>query len=122
MVAKSRIREVDLALLSHTEKLANWINRVRHKKLTHRYKPKRDLRVQAVLTNALVKAEYELRTKQINRVKKWQMLKQQLLKNELNYQQTFEDDDPWKGQLCPELKSFDTFMSKLSEIKEPLHR
>lgn len=135
MVATSRPREIDVGYPSQTEQLANWISRVRCKKLMCRRNRKRDLRVEAVLTCALSKAEHELRSKQLSRISKWQQFKRQLLKdpNYSNFIELYSDEDvrnwkscqendPWQGPLCPELSSFDNFMSKLGEIKAPLQR
>ncbi|XP_053985608.1 uncharacterized protein LOC128893632 [Hylaeus anthracinus] len=133
MVATSRPREIDIDKPSHTEQLANWISRVRCKKLMCRRNRKRDLRVEAVLTSALYKAEHELRTKQLTRISKWQQLKKQFLR-EAGYSSCdlyncegigefhSYQENPWQSPLCPELSSLDKFMSKLGEIKEPLQR
>ncbi|XP_076657383.1 uncharacterized protein LOC143361678 isoform X2 [Halictus rubicundus] len=120
MVATTRPREIDIDKPSHTEQLANWISRVRCKKLMCRRNRKRDLRVEAVLTCALFKAEHELRSKQLSRISKWQQFKKQFLR-ETDYS-SCEEEDPWQGPLCPELSSLDSFMSKLGEIKVPLQR
>lgn len=135
MLTSTRSREIDVDKPSHTEQLANWISTVRWKKLMCRRNRKRDLRVEAVLTCALYKAEHELRSKQLSRISKWQQMKTKLLK-ETNYysncnfyngedmksQKSCQEEDPWRGPLCPELSSLDSFMSKLSEIKVPLQR
>lgn len=128
MVATARPREIDVDKPSHTEQLANWISRVRCKKLMCRRNRKRDLRVEAVLTCALSKAEHELRSKQLSRISKWQQFKRQFLKDmdysNCGYYTTehLKEINPWQGPLCPELSSLDNFMSKLSEIKLPLQR
>ncbi|XP_033328259.1 uncharacterized protein LOC117221414 [Megalopta genalis] len=124
MVATKRPREIDFDKPSHTEQLANWISRVRCKKLLCRRNRKRDLRVEAVLTCALSKAEHELRSKQLSRISKWQQFKKQFLYNgeDPNDPKPYEEVNPWQGPLCPELSSLDSFMSKLSEIKVPLQR
>lgn len=127
MVATTRVRDIDIDRPSHTEQLANWISRVRCKKLTCRRNRKRDLRVEAVLTCALSKAEHELRSKQLSRISKWQQFKKQFLKDiyygeDQKNSKSFEESNPWQGPLCPELSSLDNFMSKLREIKAPLQR
>lgn len=135
MVGTIRLREIDVDKPSHTEQLANWISRVRCKKLMCRRNRKRDLRVEAVLTLSLCKAEHELRSKQMSRISRWQQFKRQFLK-EAEYtnckfyngndmddnSQLCQENNPWQGPLCPELSSLDTFMSKLGEIKIPLQR
>ncbi|XP_076234380.1 uncharacterized protein LOC143179169 [Calliopsis andreniformis] len=134
MVATTRPREIDVDKPSHTEQLANWISRVRCKKLMCRRSRKRDLRVEAVLSCALSKAEHELRTKQLSRISKWQQFKKQFLKDadypnydfygseNMKTSRLCQENDPWQAPLCPELSSLDNFMSKLSEIKVPLQR
>ncbi|KZC06395.1 hypothetical protein WN55_10305 [Dufourea novaeangliae] len=135
MVATTRPREIDVDKPSHTEELANWISRVRCKKLMCRRNRKRDLRVEAVLTCALFKAEHELRSKQLSRISKWQQFKKQFLRDgdysscdfyageDIKISKScYQEEDPWRGPLCPELTSLDNFMSKLGEIKIPLQR
>ncbi|XP_017876429.1 uncharacterized protein LOC108622837 [Ceratina calcarata] len=135
MVTKEKSREVNACKQSHTEQLANWISRVRCKKLMCRRNRKRNLRVEAVLTCALSKAEHELRSKQLSRISKWQQLKKQLLNNPnySNFVELYGDEDVknwtshrekdlWQGPLCPELSSLDNFMSQLGEVKVPLQR
>lgn len=134
MVATARVREFDIDKPSHTEQLANWISRVRCKKLLCRRNRKRDLRVEAVLTCALFKAEHELRSKQLSRISKWQQFKRQFLREtdysscdyyngmDMKNSNSYQEEDPWQGPLCPELSSLDSFMSKLGEIKVPLQR
>ncbi|XP_078036075.1 uncharacterized protein LOC144469537 [Augochlora pura] len=134
MVVTTRPREIDIDKPSHTEQLANWISRVRCKKLLCRRNRKRDLRVEAVLTCALFKAEYELRSKQLSRISKWRQFKKQFLREtnypncdfyndeDMNNSKSCQEEDPWRGPLCAELSSLDSFMSKLSEIKVPLQR
>ncbi|XP_076166839.1 uncharacterized protein LOC143146423 [Ptiloglossa arizonensis] len=133
MVATTRPREFDIDKPSRTEQLANWISRVRCKKLMCRRNRKRDLRVEAVLSCALFKAEHELRSKQLTRISKWQQFKKQFLQDADYSSCDFYDgedmrnfkscqENPWRGPLCPELSSLDNFMSKLGEIKVPLQR
>ncbi|KAK9306061.1 hypothetical protein QLX08_003123 [Tetragonisca angustula] len=134
MVACTRLREIEIDKPSHTEQLANWISRVRCKKLLCRRNRKRDLRIEAVLTCALSKAEHELRSKQLSRILKWQQFKKQFLKTadyqncefynneDVRNSNLYQENNPWQGPLCPELSSLDNFMSKLAEIKVPLQR
>jgi hypothetical protein len=127
--SKKRVRDRD-AKPSDTERLVTWIRRVRRKKLRWCRNRRRDLRIQAMLTSTLFKAEDELRIKQSSRALKLQKLKKQLLKkaNYINYERRDDEDtsqqnNPCKEpELCPELCSLDDFMSKLSEVKVPLQR
>ena len=149
MGASVRPREFD-SDPSRTEQLANWITKVRTKKIVCQRNRKRNLRVEAVLTSVLYKAETDLRIKQVTRIQKWQQMRQQLL-GDVNYQnggfdcdlnhrrkndiQCNDDvntinynyyrsnnehfNDIWS---TPELRSFNLFMTQLSEIKIPLQR
>ena len=125
-------REIDPGQPSKTEQLTNWICRVRSKKIMRRQNRKRDLRVEAVLTSSLFKAEFELRTKQRLRNIKWQELKKELMldykysnsdcsEEYANYLRC-EENNPWKEPLCDELNSLNEFMSQLSGIKVPIER
>lgn len=123
--------EIDHEQPSKTEQLANWISRVRSKKIMRRRNRRRDLRVEAVLTSSLFKAEFELRTKQRLRNIKWQELKRELMldykygnahcNDYSNYFQC-QEINPWKEPVCEELTSFNEFMSQLGEIKVPVAR
>lgn len=120
--------DIDHEQPSKTEQLANWISRVRSKKIMRRRNRRRDLRVEAVLTSALFKAEFELRTKQRLRNIKWQELKKELMldykqcNDYTNYLQC-QEINPWKEQpVCEELTSFNEFMSQLGEIKVAVAR
>ncbi|XP_050486935.1 uncharacterized protein LOC126871767 [Bombus huntii] len=130
---QKRLPKTDPNKPSETERLVTWISRVRNKKLKCRRNRKRDLRIEAVLTCALSKAENDLRIQQLSTASKWQRLKRQCLKkgNYSNYElyngedtenRRLSQQNPWKKPLCPELSSLDDFMSKLAEIKVPLQR
>lgn len=129
MGATLRPLDLECEVPSNTEQLSKWILRVRSKKMMCRRNRRRNFRVEAVLTHALCQAETELREKQINRVLRWQQLKLKLQEK----RRTMDDDEGgdgdikrlccWEDQLlCPELSSFDDFMSKVNEIKAPLQR
>jgi hypothetical protein len=81
MGATIRPKEFDADQPSQTEQLVNWISRVRSKKIMCRKNRKRNLRVEAVLTSVLYKAEHELRHKQLSRIMRWQQMKQRLLED-----------------------------------------
>lgn len=108
-------------LQGQTDELVNWITKVRVKKNTVKRWRKKDLRVEAVLTNALAKAEMELRLKQRQRYLRWQRVKSEL------YKATNRDDCSSSYQqldvkTCEDLSSLDSFMSMLKEVKIPLQR
>lgn len=125
-----RPREFDVDQPSHTEQLANWINRIRTKKISCKRNRKRNLRVEAVLTSVLSKAELELRNKQMSRIVRWQQMRQRMyeiqrFKDGGHLGKDFQNGDSYEFNLekvVPELSSFNTFMAELNEIKAPLQR
>ena len=63
---------------TRTETLSEWISTVRHKKgAIRRQRKSRDLRVAAVLTTAIRRAETELRRKQAERAQRWAQVRAQ---------------------------------------------
>lgn len=126
-----RPREIDVDQPSKTEQLSNWIKEVRCKKLLCRRNRKRNLRIEAVLSYTLYKAEYELRRKQLSRISQWRKLKPKFLPNSrsdnhncesLEYSEVYQESNLWHEPVCQELSSLNDFMLKLSEIKAPLQR
>lgn len=123
----------------YTEQLNSWINTVNHKKENCSRRNKRDLRMEAVLTHTLRKAMYELRSKQLTRMARWQRVKKQLLKNvyygscEL-YHAVEADRRPndfdaaqkedltlkWYEELG--LEDLDEFLREISEVKTHVER
>ncbi|XP_011505316.1 PREDICTED: uncharacterized protein LOC105368102 [Ceratosolen solmsi marchali] len=98
MGATVRPREFDADQPSQTEQLANWISRVRSKKIMCRKNRKRNLRIEAVLSSVLYKAEQELRNKQLSRIMRWQQMRQRLIEDmgykDGNYKtRTYKDSD-----------------------------
>ncbi|XP_046751100.1 uncharacterized protein LOC124414192 [Diprion similis] len=131
MGATRKPREYDIDQPSHTEELSNWILRVRSKKINCRRNRRRNLRMEAVLTYTLSKAERELRNKQMLRFKRWQQVKDKLTisqrhcQNEEEFSESSYDEregNVWEAPLCSELSSLDSFMLMLKEIKAPLQR
>lgn len=136
---RDRPREIEMGKPSHTEQLASWITKVRQKKLKCHKSPKRDFRVEAVLTHALHKAEYELRAKQLSRISRWRRLRKHLLKG-VDYgscglynaaEQEYERCDQrldsrntnfWQEDLCEDLSSMAHFLQQLSEVKSSVQR
>lgn len=133
-----RIDDAESDRPSRTENLAEWISKVHRKKQQCYRSPKRDFRLQAVLTCALHKARYELRSKQLVRMARWQRLKKDFLRGveygscgqyhaaEAERQKELlarsENCDPWSGRICQELDSLDVFFKKLGEIKSLVQR
>ncbi|XP_011167639.1 uncharacterized protein LOC105201351 [Solenopsis invicta] len=134
-----RPREIEVGKPSHTEQLNSWITNVRQKKLKCHRSPKRDFRVEAVLTHTLNKAEYELRAKQLSRITRWRRLRKHLLKgveygscgmynaaereNErCDQHHDSRNNNFWQGNLCEDLSSMVDFLQQLSEIKSHVQR
>lgn len=139
-IRDDRPQEIEIGRPSHTEQLTKWITDVRHKKLKCNRSPKRNFRMEAVLTHALHQAEYELRVKQLSRLSRWLRLRKQLLKG-VNYgacgvynmaeeelERTEPRGDPrhnifWpKEDLCEDLTSLDNFLTQLNEVKPVAQR
>lgn len=106
--------------IGQTSQLVDWITKVRCKKSCAKRQRRKNLLVEAVLTNALFRAEMELRHKQQQRLQRWQQMKN-------NWCLNYNDDDisknsVWNTKTCEELNSLDTFMSQLKTVKVPLER
>ncbi|CAL1678346.1 unnamed protein product [Lasius platythorax] len=136
--ARDRRQKIEASKWSHMEQLAKWIVNVRQKKLQCHKSPKRDFRMEAVLTHALNKAEYELRAKQLSRMSRWRRLRKQLLKDvdygscglynaterevERCKQLVSKRNNVWRTDLCEDLSSLDNFLQQLGEVKSVVQR
>lgn len=60
--------------INKTTELASWISRIKNKKTKCKYQKRKNLFIETVLSNALVRAETELRQKQQERRLRWQRL------------------------------------------------
>lgn len=77
---------------TRTETLSEWINTVRYKKgVIRKQRKNRDLRVAAVLTTAIRRAEMELRRKQTERAQRWAQVRAQYEGEEWNVRETFDE-------------------------------
>ncbi|KAF4531713.1 hypothetical protein B566_EDAN009348 [Ephemera danica] len=83
--AKPSNAEPGLAILANvrqrrvkTEELNTWINRLKLKKTLICRQRKADLRQRAMLSSALLRTETELKLKQQERYKKWQLIKSEI--------------------------------------------
>jgi len=123
-MVNSRNRESKFANYHNkTEELSEWIRKVRTKKIVKkRVSHGRDLRVLAVLTQALRSAEQDLRQKQEERAQKWARIRENLCKNEPETPAMTEEemvahrkqiDDLWST----ELQGLNSFMKNLHQIK-----
>jgi len=135
---RDRPMEIEVGKPSRTEQLAKWITDVRYKKLKCYRSPKRDFRVEAVLTHTLHKAEYELRAKQLSRMHRWRRLRKQLLKgveygscglynavereSKCKEHSSAKGNNLWEGDLCEDLSSLDDFLQQLGAVKSIVQR
>lgn len=110
-----QFRDVGLKKLQ-TEELVEWISKVRSKKTAMKRKRRKDLRVEAILSSTLLRAEHELKSKQQERYRRWQRVKVELCKNLENSRQNATNSD-WDYQACDDISSFNSFMSMLKEVK-----
>lgn len=102
---------------SKTESLSNWVRQVKSKSQNAKTKRKRDLRIIAILSNSLSRAESELVTKQRERARRWAQMQADLgLSNkheEMNRQQREKIDNLWKN----DLSGLDSFFKELDNVK-----
>jgi fructosamine-3-kinase len=108
-----------------TDGLVNWISNVRVKKNALKRSRRKNLRVEAMLTSALVKAEMQLRVKQLQRFHRWQRVKSEVCKTGFDVCNDIPKDkvsNQWDEKTCEDLKSLDRFMRMLNEVKSPVQR
>uniref|UniRef100_A0A1E1W282 Uncharacterized protein n=1 Tax=Pectinophora gossypiella TaxID=13191 RepID=A0A1E1W282_PECGO len=102
---------------SKAESLNNWVRQVKNKSSNAKTKRKRDLRIIAILSNSLLRAENELLMKQRERARKWAQMQADLgLSNreeELARQEKEKIDNIWKN----DLSGLDSFFKELDNVK-----
>ncbi|CAF4868689.1 unnamed protein product [Pieris macdunnoughi] len=102
---------------SKTESLSNWVRKFKSKSLNAKTKRKRDLRMIAVLSNSLSRAENELLSKQRERARKWAQMQADLgitdKEEELAKQEREKIDNLWKN----DLSGLDSFFKELDNVK-----
>ncbi|PNF39241.1 hypothetical protein B7P43_G17437 [Cryptotermes secundus] len=107
-----------------TDGLLDWISKVRIKKKSLTRHRRRNLRVEAILTCALMEAEALLRKKQQQRFKRWQHLKTEVCKADYSNvcSATSKDNVPnqWDEKTREDINSLDRFMCLLGEVKTPI--
>lgn len=109
----------------HTEELVCWINNLRCKRNNFKRKRDRNLRIEAILNCAITNSETELKYKQQQRYKKWQLIKYELLNNkfECDTPKTPElEIDKWDTKTREDINSLHSFMSMLKEVKTTIER
>ena len=104
--------------------LNNWIKDVRNKKIVKKKQLRGDLRMLAILSNTLFKAEEELRKKQLERNMKWTRIKLRLNSSSSNIGSSHKIDEDKEQQKIEinalwtsELNGLDNFITNLSKIK-----
>lgn len=103
-----------------TEEIADWISKIKCKKITLKRQKRRNLFVQAILTNQLYQAESELRRKQQQRLERWRSIQSTWTRS--NNSENTTNPTVWDTSNCEELISLDNFMSQLKHIKVPVVR
>lgn len=99
MVASRAINDLSKfdTYCTRTETLTDWITTVRYKKgLIRKQRKNRDLRIAAVLKQAIIRAEQELKRKQCERAQKWAQVRSQYEDGEsskVNVRETFHENN-----------------------------
>ncbi|PNF13867.1 hypothetical protein B7P43_G11787 [Cryptotermes secundus] len=120
------IRDNFTRLQGQTDGLVDWIRKVRVKKRSLTRHRRENLRVEAILTSALMEAETLLRMEQQQRFQRWQRLKTEVCKSDCSNVCSVTSNDnvsnQWHEKTCEEINSLDRFMCLLNEVKTPLQR
>lgn len=102
---------------SKAESLSNWVRKVKCKSINARTKRKRDLRIIAILSNSLSRAESELISKQRERARRWALMQADLglcnKEEEMAKQHREKIDNLWKN----DLSGLDSFFKELDNVK-----
>lgn len=106
---------------SKCESLSNWVRKVKRKSSSAKSKRKRDLRIIAILSQSLSRAENELLAKQRERARRWSQMQADLglhnKEEEEAKQQREKVNDIWKN----ELSGLDNFFKELDNFKPILN-
>lgn len=105
--------------------LFDWIGKVKCKKTEMRRRRRhQDLRVAAILTTALVRAEQEMRLKQQERALKWAQLNLEI--SQKSESKSAEEEERHRQEVSEmwnsELSELDEFINSLSKIKTSVVR
>lgn len=98
-----------------TSELSDWICKVKVKKLNFKRQKRKNLFIEAVLTNALSRAETLLRMKQQERRMRWECIKSSLPDSRCS-------PAVLDTRTSEDLDSIDYFMSQLNSVKVPVER
>lgn len=102
---------------SKTESLSNWVRQVKHKSLNARTKRNRDLRVIAILSNSLTRAESELVTKQRERARRWAQMQLDLGLRNKDEEATLQHKEKIDSLWNTDLSCLDNFFKDLDNFK-----
>jgi hypothetical protein len=108
-----------------THRLVDWIDKVRIKRNALKRKRRNNLRIDAILTSALVKAETMLKMKQHQLSQRLQHLEAEMCKIWYNVcKDTPKDNlsDHWDEETHECINSLNRFMCLLNEVRSPLQR
>lgn len=105
------------AIESKTESLSNWVRQVRSKSLNAKRRRNRDLRVIAILSHSLSRAETELITKQRERARKWAQMQLDLGLRNAEEDASKQHKDTINGIWSSELSGLDSFFKDLDNFK-----
>lgn len=102
---------------SKTESLSNWVRKVKRKSKYAKSKRNLDLRIIAILSTSLSRAESELLTKQRERARRWAQMQADLglcnKEEEAARQHKQKIDNLWKN----DLSGLDSFFRELDNVK-----
>ena len=122
MVAQKRSISSKFRSYNRNQDLNDWIKNIKTKKIVKKKETRgTDLRVLAVLSQALRCAEDELKRKQEERALKWAQIRMRL--NEPAPQYSEDEDQTEKQKLWKcELNGINSFINDLNQIKTTLVR
>ncbi|CAH2094667.1 unnamed protein product [Euphydryas editha] len=107
---------------SKCESLSNWVRKVKSKSIRAKSKRKRDLRIIAILSQSLSRAESELLSKQRERARRWAQMQADLglynKEEEAAKQHREKINNIWKN----ELSGLDNFFKELDNFKPILNK
>ena len=96
----------------------DWISKIKTKKMSLKRQRRKNLFMEAILTNTLYQAEVELKSKQQQRLQRWRSIKAAVTRIEYPDNSSSISD----STSCEELDSLNQFMSQLKQIKSLVER
>nr|CAD7452082.1 unnamed protein product [Timema tahoe] len=112
-----RIKDGDSQnLQGQTDELVCWINKMKTRKTIMKRQRRKNFRIEAILSCALSMAEYELKSKQQQRMLRWQMLKMKIYERNCEaVKPSREQSNSSRLEKCEEIDSLNSFMCLLKE-------